>query len=235
MKQVMVNYKIMASQVTRDLDKQFSEGKIKNTEFADVYNSLMAKVLSMAFESPISDGKLSQLESQICLTQAQCDDQKYVTQFIRPLEQQKMVSETQNIEARTELTNAQATDQVYVTTYIRPEELLIKKEEVKIEKVKLDIAEQELLIKQQMLEIEKEKLELAKADVAYKEAQTLLTIRQTAGFDDNKAQKLFDAQMNSWAMMFSSGLLTTVPTIISGDQASKLYCHLSGQLGLPCS
>ena len=39
----------------------------------------------------------------------------------------------------------------------------------------------------------------------------------------NKYQKLFEAQMNAWALMFSSGLLTDKPTIISNDSASALY------------
>ena len=47
--------------------------------------------------------------------------------------------------------------------------------------------------------------------------------RQIEGFDDNKYQKLFEAQMNAWALMFSSGLLTNKPTIISNDSASALY------------
>ena len=55
------------------------------------------------------------------------------------------------------------------------------------------------------------------------EKQTELYQRQKEGFDDNKYQKLFEAQMNSWALMFSSGLLTTQPSIISNDSASSLY------------
>ena len=55
------------------------------------------------------------------------------------------------------------------------------------------------------------------------EKQTELYQRQKEGFDDNKYQKLFEAQMNAWALMFSSGLLTTQPSIISNDSASSLY------------
>ena len=55
------------------------------------------------------------------------------------------------------------------------------------------------------------------------EKQTELYQRQKEGFDDNKYQKLFEAQMNSWALMFSSGLLETKPSIISNDSASALY------------
>ena len=60
-------------------------------------------------------------------------------------------------------------------------------------------------------------------DEELKQANIELLNRQKEGFDDNKNQKLFEAQMNAWALMFSSGLLTTKPQIISNDSASALY------------
>ena len=60
-------------------------------------------------------------------------------------------------------------------------------------------------------------------DEDLKQANIDLLNRQKEGFDDNKHQKLFEAQMNAWALMFSSGLLTTQPSIISNDSASALY------------
>ena len=60
-------------------------------------------------------------------------------------------------------------------------------------------------------------------DEDLKQANIDLLNRQKEGFDDNKYQKLFEAQMNAWALMFSSGLLTTQPNIISNDSASALY------------
>ena len=60
-------------------------------------------------------------------------------------------------------------------------------------------------------------------DEELKQANIDLLNRQKEGFDDNKHQKLFEAQMNAWALMFSSGLLTTKPQIISNDSASALY------------
>lgn len=60
-------------------------------------------------------------------------------------------------------------------------------------------------------------------DSEVKQANIDLLNRQKEGFDDNKYQKLFEAQMNAWALMFSSGLLTTKPEIISNDSASALY------------
>ena len=60
-------------------------------------------------------------------------------------------------------------------------------------------------------------------DEDLKQANIDLLNRQKEGFDDNKHQKLFEAQMNAWALMFSSGLLTDKPSIISNDSASALY------------
>ena len=66
-------------------------------------------------------------------------------------------------------------------------------------------------------------------DEELKQANIDLLNRQKEGFDDNKHQKLFEAQMNAWALMFSSGLLTTQPSIISNDSASALYNTLKPQ------
>ena len=66
-------------------------------------------------------------------------------------------------------------------------------------------------------------------DEELKQANIDLLNRQKEGFDDNKYQKLFEAQMNAWALMFSSGLLTTQPSIISNDSASALYNTLKPQ------
>jgi hypothetical protein len=60
------------------------------------------------------------------------------------------------------------------------------------------------------------------------------TERQTKGFDDNKEQKMLEAQLNAWAMMFSSGLLEDMPDIINSDEVTKLYCKMADELGIPC-
>ena len=59
------------------------------------------------------------------------------------------------------------------------------------------------------------------------EANIALLDRQREGFDDNKHQKLFEAQMNAWALMFSSGILETKPRIINDDKVSALYDTLT--------
>ncbi len=78
----------------------------------------------------------------------------------------------------------------------------------------------------ELKDTQKEKVEYEISNVL--PAQVMFTSRQTEGFDDNKNQKLLEIQMNAWAMMYSSGLMTDeansgIPSIISGDEASTLY------------
>ena len=92
----------------------------------------------------------------------------------------------------------------------------------------------DLEVKQAQINValEEKKLKAAQADayplqsakdILVKQANIDLLNRQKEGFDDNKYQKLFEAQMNAWALMYSSGLLSDKPTIISNDSASALY------------
>ena len=70
-------------------------------------------------------------------------------------------------------------------------------------------------------------------DLEVKQANIDLLNRQREGFDDNKHQKLFEAQMNAWALTFSSGLLETQPSVIRDDAASKLYNLLLSSTSTP--
>jgi hypothetical protein len=100
--------------------------------------------------------------------------------------------------------------------------------------IKQEQSAKEIEVKQAQIDVglEEKRLKAAQAD-AYplqaskdalvKQANVDLLNRQKEGFDDNKYQKLFEAQMNAWALMFSSGLLTDKPRIISNDSASTLY------------
>ena len=64
-------------------------------------------------------------------------------------------------------------------------------------------------------------------DLEVKQANIDLLNRQREGFDDNKYQKLFESQLSSWGLMFSSGMLTEKPSIITGDKVSQLYTKLT--------
>ncbi len=242
MRQVVVNYQLLAGQIKKELDIQFDEGRIKGTEYADVFNKLMQQAINHAFDSPLKEQQVLQATEQIGLIQAQKEDQEYVTAHIRPQEKMKILCDIDLCEAQQELINAQAADQKYVTEHIRPteqqiklQELEIAREKVEIARIETDIKQEELEIKRVELDIAREKLRQAEKDVAYKEAQTNFTIRQTEGFDDTRKQKMLDAQLNAWAMMFSSGLLDQVPSVINQCMVDGLYNMMAGEIGAPTS
>ena len=82
------------------------------------------------------------------------------------------------------------------------------------------LKDKELLVKQaQINKLADDQLTAAKQRELYQ--------RQIVGFDDNKYQKLFESQLSSWGLMFSSGMLTEKPSIITGDKVSQLYTKLT--------
>ena len=61
------------------------------------------------------------------------------------------------------------------------------------------------------------------ADTSLKGAQKLVYDRQRKGFNDNIKQKLFEAQLNAWGLMFSSGMLETAPAFTGDSSLTTLY------------
>lgn len=141
-----------------------------------------------------------------------------------------MKAVNENINIQYELTRITGSD--YATVYLGAIETCIKEAtNLLLQKA---IADKEIEVKQAQINValEEKRLKAAQADaypdqaakdLLVKQANIELLNRQKEGFDDNKYQKLFEAQMNAWALMFSSGLLTDKPTIISNDSASALY------------
>ena len=109
---------------------------------------------------------------------------------------------------------------------------LLKELEVKDANIGLIIQQTANLLKEDALKdanldlLIQQKDNLVK-DNLVKDANIELLDRQREGFDDNKHQKLFEAQMNAWALMFSSGILETKPKIINDDAVSTLYTTLT--------
>ena len=76
-------------------------------------------------------------------------------------------------------------------------------------------------------ELKQAQIDKLKDDMLTSAKQRELYQRQIQGFDDNKYQKLFESQLSSWGLMFSSGMLTEKPSIITGDKVSQLYTKLT--------
>jgi len=68
--------------------------------------------------------------------------------------------------------------------------------------------------------------ETGKSQVEVNKAHAKMLESQTQGFDDNVNMKLFEAQINTWGMMFSSGMMEEQPGVIKNDEVTSLYTSL---------
>jgi len=137
--QVKTVYDELTAKVKADLDKQFNKGRLKGTDYANVYSTLMNTCLQLAFEAPMKEAQIG-------------------------------------------------------------------------------------LIKEQQI------TERKRQDEIEENIKTLQ--RQRRGFDDNFKFKMFDSQMNAWAIMFSSGMLDDKPSVVSNDEVSKLYNNFKSEFGI---
>lgn len=148
---VKSTYDDLASKVKSDLDEQFNRGRIKGTDYANVYANLMNTILQLSFQTPSQNADI-------------------------------------------ELRNAQTQDQL--------EDINLKKEQEK----------------------------LYQKQEALTQAQTDVAIRQKQSYDDSIRLKLFKAQMDTWGIMFSSGMLSDKPSVIKNDEVSSLYTDIKNSI-----
>jgi hypothetical protein len=175
--------------------------------------------LKIDAEIDLANEQVKKMIADTDLTVARKLDQEYITANIRPQELDKMIEEVKRMTAEVALTEAKTDDQVYVTTYVRPKELELRQAEIDLRAKEIEIKEKQSLVLDE--------------DIKLKIAQEAYTRRQIEGFDDNVRQKMLDAQMNAWAMMFSSGLLEEKPRMICDDAVTNLYKFMSDNSGVP--
>lgn len=88
-------------------------------------------------------------------------------------------------------------------------------------------ADREIKAEQALNEADK-RLSTAKAREV-QESQRRLYERQILGFDDNKNIKAFESQLNSWALLHSSGMIEsiTLPSVIAEANLTATYNELT--------
>lgn len=72
--------------------------------------------------------------------------------------------------------------------------------------------------------------DLKTAEVGLKDKQGQLYERQKQGFDDNARQKLYDAQMTAWSMVYADTDLTTITPSISDNEIMTTYQKIQGSV-----
>jgi len=147
-------YDELTQKIKNDLNEQFINGRLKGSDYANVYASLMSTCMQLAFEAPLKEAQTGLIKEQ-------------------------------------------------------------------------QLTEQE---KRKQIEYELTEILPAKKNEIEENIKTLQ--RQRQGFDDNFKFKMFDSQMNAWAMMFSSGMLEDKPSIVSNDEVSSLYSDMEYVLHL---
>lgn len=197
-------FDVLVRMVNENLKIQYDEGRIKATDYAEAYIAGL----------------------QTCITEAM----NYIMQ------KDNLMKDIEVKQANINLTNRQADNLLKDNALKEANLLLIAEQKANLLK-DLEVKEAGILLTTQQIAnllkdadlkeankelVTQQKTALIKDD-AVKDANISLLNRQQAGFDDNKNQKLFEAQMNAWALMFSSGILEDKPTIIRNDAVSALY------------
>ena len=240
--------------------KELTDAQIRDLNFR-IDNFLPKEMEKITQEVETLKAQVCKINTECDLTRAKTDDQRFVTEQIRPLERikveyeaeeskyrvQLMVAQVDLTEAQAcktrkecDLVDAQITRMEYENRFILPADKKLKEAQAdkmyadaRVAEKQIEIADKDLQIKEEQLQIAKQELELKKKDLELKDAQIRFTDRQIEGFDDNIRQKMLEIQMNSWSMMFSSGLLEEKPKIICNDAVTDLYKYMSDHADVP--
>ena len=198
-------FDVLMQSVNSNLKIQFDNGRIVGPDYAQVYmasiQSCIEEAMKFLLNKDLTAAQLAKLNAEKGLIEAQLA--AYPAQAAKELEIKQ--AELAKIQAEKALLDAQL-------AAVKLDEGL---KQAQIDKL---TADKDLIDAQTTAYPDQ-----AKKDLDVKQANIELLNRQKEGFNDNKHQKLFEAQMNAWALMFSSGLLETKPSIISNDSASALY------------
>lgn len=64
LQRVVDTYDVLSAKVKNDLNDEFKKGRIKGTEYANVYSSLMSIILQLSMQVPEIDHKLCLIDAQ---------------------------------------------------------------------------------------------------------------------------------------------------------------------------
>ncbi len=223
LEQVTELYTALSELVYNDMDTQYKQKKINGSTYADTWAKLMGSVVAGSMNT-IAQLQMKETPADICLKEEQCASSQATTVRNDELADSN-IEEINKKSLREEcLSTAECALKDEQTKKVTAEELLVDSQ---TKEVPLKSAREECLATAEctLKDTQTSKVQYEISSVL--PAQVLFTNRQTEGFDDNKNQKLLEIQMNAWAMMFSSGLMESVPAIITSDEASGLYHYMS--------
>ena len=221
-------YSDLAQRVKDDLDEQFSRGRIKGTDYANVYSNLMNTILQLSFQTPEQSAQIDNIMEDTKVKQKQeglIDAQT------------KNTLEDVNVKLKQEgLIEAQTNDTLEdIKVKQKQEDLIAAQTGNTLEDTNLKL-KQEDLTTAQTHNVDQDTT-LKQTQGALYDAQTKVALRQERSYNDSLRLKLFKAQMDSWGIMLSSGMLdpgnenwNVVPDVIRSDKASEVYNEIAGSI-----
>ena len=239
-------FDVLVRIVNENLKIQYDAGRIKATDYAEAYiaglQSCIAESMKFIMEKDNLMKDIEVKQANIDVLTGQKDnllkDLEVKQADINLTTQQKvnLVTDNELKEANIVLTTQQKVNLVTDNALKEANILLTNQQadnlikDIAVKQANIELTTQQTAnlitdnaLKEANIDLTNQQAANLTKDLDVKQSNIDLLNRQREGFDDNKHQKLFEAQMNAWALMFSSGLLTDKPTIISNDSASTLY------------
>jgi len=221
--QVTDMFDTLSAKVINELDSQFNKGRIKGTDYANAYAALLSTIIQVCIDVPLKDKQTQGLDKDIELKDAQIQQ---IENDIEVKDKQVELQELQvnkDIEVKDKQIQQAENDIEVKNKQLELQELQTNKDiEIKDRQIALQElqAENDIAVKNKQLELQE--LQVNK-DIAVKD-------RQIQGFDDKIRTDLFKTQMDTWGMMFASGMLDKKPDIITNDETSTLYNTIKSRL-----
>ena len=241
-------FDVLMKAVNENINIQYELTRITGSDYATVYlgaiETCIKEATNLLLQKAIADKEIEVKQAQILQIQATTlntqEDTRLKTAQAKafPLQAaQELALTTEQVLTQKEDTKLKAAQAIeYPLQSAKDLEVKSKEIEVKTQQIltmqnddniKSAQSAKDLEVKTKDLGVKQAQIDKLIDDLLTAAKQRELYSRQILGFDDNKYQKLFESQLSSWGLMFSSGMLTEKPSIITGDEVSKLYTKLT--------
>ena len=223
-------FDVLMKAVNENINIQYELTRITGSDYATVYlgaiETCIKEATNLLLQKAITDKEIEVKQAQILQIQAATlntqEDTKLKSAQIKTEQEETKLKTAQAIAYP--LQSAKDLEVKSKEIEVKTQQILTMQNDDNIKSAQsakdLEVKTKDLVVKQAQIDkLNDDKLTSAKQRNLYQ--------RQIEGFDDNKYQKLFESQLSSWGLMFSSGMLTEKPSIITGDKVSQLYTKLT--------
>ena len=216
-------FSTLTTAIKTELNLQWDEKRILGNEYANVYAQLMDTALKLSYGDQIQQAQINKIDADIINGNAMTsNDTNLKTQQILSMkadDANKTVLSTNDTNLKTQQIASMANDDMFKGA-MNIADIALKEAQTASLLKETDLKQADVNLKNAQSLATSEQ---SAADSALKGAQKLVYDRQRKGFNDNIKQKLFEAQLNAWGLMFSSGMLEAAPSFTGTTALNNLY------------